>query len=163
DKRRMAYRLSTREIVLADVATLAPIAHLPTLEALNAAPLAFSPDGTQLAAATNQRTVLLWDLRRIREQLHARHLDWDQPAYPPEMAEAKKKPQIPVRVPGKVYDPAVRRQMEATAVALRLARDPFDAEAHLLRGTEFLRQQRWREATGDLTLAAVFQPENTTV
>ena len=44
--------------------------------------LAFSPDGTQLAAGRDH-IIHLWDLRRIREQLAALGLDWDAPPYPP--------------------------------------------------------------------------------
>jgi len=59
------------------------IGHLSTVQPLTATPLAFSPDGTRLAAATNQRTLLLWDLRAVRAQLAAHDLDWDLPAYLP--------------------------------------------------------------------------------
>jgi WD40 repeat protein len=44
--------------------------------------LAFSPDGTHLAAGRDH-IIHLWDLRRIREQLAALGLDWDAPPYPP--------------------------------------------------------------------------------
>ena len=45
-------------------------------------PLAFSPDSTKLVAGTTQRTALVWDLRRIRDQLVSRGLDWDALPYP---------------------------------------------------------------------------------
>jgi WD40 repeat protein len=44
--------------------------------------LAFSPDGTQLAAGRDH-IIHLWDLRLIREQLADLGLDWDSPPYPP--------------------------------------------------------------------------------
>jgi WD40 repeat protein/tRNA A-37 threonylcarbamoyl transferase component Bud32 len=44
--------------------------------------MAFSPDGTYLAAGRDH-IVHLWDLRRIREQLALRGLDWHAPPYPP--------------------------------------------------------------------------------
>jgi serine/threonine protein kinase/WD40 repeat protein len=44
--------------------------------------LAFSPDGTRLAAGRDHM-IHLWDLRLIRAQLAARGLDWDAPRYPP--------------------------------------------------------------------------------
>jgi WD40 repeat protein len=45
--------------------------------------LAFSPSGTQLAVATEGHVIQLWDLRRLRQQLAALKLDWDQPPFPP--------------------------------------------------------------------------------
>jgi WD40 repeat protein len=45
--------------------------------------LCFSPDGSQLAAATDNHTIHLWDLRSIREQLKELGLDWDAAAYRP--------------------------------------------------------------------------------
>jgi WD40 repeat protein/tetratricopeptide (TPR) repeat protein len=83
DGRMMALRLTPRQILLADVATGRTIAHLSTLQPLSATPLVFSPDGSRLAASTNQRTVLLWDLRAIRRDLTEMKLDWDEPSYPP--------------------------------------------------------------------------------
>jgi WD40 repeat protein len=44
--------------------------------------LAFSPDGTQLAAGRDH-IIHLWDLRHIRAQLAALGLDWDAPPYRP--------------------------------------------------------------------------------
>jgi hypothetical protein len=41
-----------------------------------------SPDGTHVAAGRDH-IIHLWDLRRIREHLAARGLDWDAPPYPP--------------------------------------------------------------------------------
>jgi WD40 repeat protein len=44
--------------------------------------MAFSPDGTHLAAGRDHM-IHLWDLRRIRAQLAGLGLDWDAPPYPP--------------------------------------------------------------------------------
>ena len=43
--------------------------------------MAFSPDGTYLAAGRDH-IIHLWDLRRIREHLAALGLDWDAPSVP---------------------------------------------------------------------------------
>src|SRR5262249_26376979 len=43
--------------------------------------MAFSPDGTRLAAGRDH-IVHLWDLRQIRAKLAALHLDWASPPYP---------------------------------------------------------------------------------
>ncbi|HEX8202024.1 MAG TPA: hypothetical protein VF590_16230, partial [Isosphaeraceae bacterium] len=45
--------------------------------------LCFSPDGAQLAAATDGPGVQLWDLRLIRRQLAVMGLDRDQPPFLP--------------------------------------------------------------------------------
>jgi WD40 repeat protein len=90
----MALSISPHQIQLADTATgREVIGHLSTVQPLTATPLAFSPDGTRLAAATNQRTVLLWDLRAVRAQLAEHDLDWDLPAYsPPDPADETRAP-----------------------------------------------------------------------
>jgi WD40 repeat protein len=55
---------------------------LATLEA--GRPLSFSPDNCLLAtAAEDQTTLLLWDLRLIRQRLADMGLDWDLPGLPP--------------------------------------------------------------------------------
>src|SRR5262249_24430562 len=43
--------------------------------------MTFSADGSRLAACES-RTLHLWDLRRLRRELAALGLDWDQPAFP---------------------------------------------------------------------------------
>jgi WD40 repeat protein len=47
----------------------------PDLQMINS--LCFSPDGRQLAVATNNHTIQLWDLRFIRQQLEELNLDCD--------------------------------------------------------------------------------------
>jgi hypothetical protein len=43
-------------------------------------PLCFSADGSQLAAYHEEtRRLMIWDLRRVREELAALKLDWDLP------------------------------------------------------------------------------------
>jgi WD40 repeat protein len=64
---------SGREVATLDAGT-GPSAHF--------ACLAFSPDGTRLAAGRDHM-IHLWDLRRIREELTVLGLDWDSPPYPP--------------------------------------------------------------------------------
>src|SRR5262249_7508049 len=72
---------------LIDPRTFEALATLTSPESSSSEPqriigLAFSPDGTYLAAAClTPRAVQLWDLRLIRQQLGARGLDWDLPPY----------------------------------------------------------------------------------
>jgi hypothetical protein len=42
----------------------------------------FGPDGTRLAATTDYNVLVLWNLRRIREELAALGLDWEMPPHP---------------------------------------------------------------------------------
>ncbi len=101
DGRLMAVSISPHQIRLADTATgREVIGHLLTVQPLAPTPLAFSPDGTRLAAATNQRTVLLWDLRAVRAQLAAKGLDWDLPAYPPPASDNQSRTPLKVEVIG---------------------------------------------------------------
>jgi serine/threonine protein kinase/WD40 repeat protein len=41
--------------------------------------LSFTPDNSQLATATSEGLIQLWDLRRCREQLGTMEIDWDEP------------------------------------------------------------------------------------
>jgi len=54
--------------------------------------LRFSPDDAYLAAACNNHTIQLWDLRSIRQQLAAMKLDWESPMLPPAMTNQYKGP-----------------------------------------------------------------------
>ena len=71
DGRLMALGIAPDQVLLADAATGRELARLTTLQPVAPTPLVFSPDGTKLVASTNQKTVLMWDLRRIRDQLEA--------------------------------------------------------------------------------------------
>jgi WD40 repeat protein len=72
-----------RGIRLIDPATGKDLAMLEAPEDNTTTWLCFSPDGTQLAAATDNHTIHLWDLRSIRARLKKLGLDWDAPPYPP--------------------------------------------------------------------------------
>ena len=94
--------------------------------------LSFSPDGSQLAASTGDYTVLLWDLRLIREQLAAIGLDWEWPPFPPQPRdEAAPRPWV-VRVE------------EPTLLAQQ-------GREHALAG-------RWEKASADFARAIELEP-----
>ncbi len=111
DGRLMALKMSPQQVLLADPADGHAIAHLTTLQPLNAAACAFSPDGSKLVALTNRRTFLVWDLRLVREQLAALGLDWDQPGddAKPRPTDATGAPPLEVRVVGEIPEPKVQR------------------------------------------------------
>ncbi len=83
DGKIMALPVTPQQILLADPADGRELARLSTLQPVNAFPAAFSPDGTQLAVVTGPRTVLVWDLRRMREQLATMGLDWEAADFGP--------------------------------------------------------------------------------
>ncbi len=114
DGRLMALGIAPDQVLLADVATGRELARLTTLKPVNPTLLVFSTDGTKLVAGTNQKTALVWDLRRIREELAPMGLDWDAPPYPTVPAASNAAgplpPPRPVRVVGEVIEPQARRR-----------------------------------------------------
>jgi WD40 repeat protein/Tfp pilus assembly protein PilF len=143
-------------------------------------PLCFSPDGTQLiAAAVENQTLVIWDLRALRQELQALDLDWDAPPYPP-AAKSGPLPRIDVDVVlGNFAQRAAADRLVTQAhsdlrsgkhaqalAALRQAVriDPTDAEAHnalawlLLTGPMSLRNPQ--EALPLARKASALAPED---
>ena len=125
------------------------------MRAVQPTPLAFSPDGTKLVAATDEKTVLVWNLRRIRGQLTPLGLDWNAPSYPAFTAitlgaTAVIPPPRPVRVVGEIVEPPVRRRTERAVLDRRLAANPDDTGARIHRGWLSLSEGRLPEAIADL-------------
>jgi tetratricopeptide (TPR) repeat protein len=151
--------------MLADAATGRELARLTTLHSVTPAPIAFSPDGTLLIAGTNQNTVLVWDLRRIRDQLASMGLDWDAPPYPPlsasSAAPGPMPPPRPVWVVGEVIEPQARRAAELAEMNRRLAANPDDADALIHRGWLLHQQTKWAGAISDLERRVRLRPKDT--
>ena len=158
----MALGIAPDQVLLADAATGRELARLTTLQPVTPTPLAFSPDGTKLVASTNQKTALVWDLRRIRDQLAPMGLDWDAPPYPTASAASDAAgplpPPRPVRVVGEVIEPQARRAAELAEMNRRLAAKPDDAEALIHRGWLFTQQKKWPEAIADLEQSLRLRP-----
>jgi serine/threonine protein kinase/WD40 repeat protein/tetratricopeptide (TPR) repeat protein len=154
DGRLMALQIASDQVLLAEAATGRELVRLTTLLPVTPTPLVFGPDGTKLVASTRQKTALVWDLRRIRDQLAPMGLDWDAPPYPVTSAATEASgplpPPRPVRVVGEVIEPQARRAAELTEMNRRLASDPDDAEALIHRGWLFTQQKKWPEAIADL-------------
>jgi tetratricopeptide (TPR) repeat protein len=159
DSRLVALSTSAQQIRLPEAATGRTIAHLSTLQSLQAAPVAFSPDGTRLIALTNQKTALVWDLRRIREQLLTMDLDWDQPPYPPKAASSSSPSIRSVRVIGEALEPSARRASELAALDKRL-RDNPDDDALVERGWLKLRTASAPDALADLERGSRLRPDD---
>ena len=154
DGRLMALGIAPDQVLLADAGTGRELARLTTLRPVTPTPLVFSPDGTKLIARTNEKTVLVWDLWQIRDQLAARGLDWGAPPYPdrPASRGALGPPASPraVRVIGEVVEPLARRAREMVEMNRRIAAQSDDADALLHRGWLFSQQKKWPEAIADL-------------
>ncbi len=165
DGRLMALGIAPAQVMLADAATGREIVRLTTLQPVNPTPLAFCRDGTKLAASTEQKSVLIWDLRRIRAQLVVLGLDWDAPSYPAssaivaESAAGSIPPPRPVRVVGEVLEPPARRKAERTEMDRRLRANPDDAEARIHRGWLSLTERKLPEAIADLDRLHRRQPD----
>jgi tetratricopeptide (TPR) repeat protein len=165
DGRLMALGIAPDQVLLAETATGRELARLTTLQPVTPTPLVFSPDGTKLVASTNQKTALVWDLRRIRDQLAPIGLDWDAPPYPSEPAASDAPgpllPPRPVRIVGEVIEPRARRAAELAAMSRRLAADPDDADALVHRGWLLHQEKKWAAAIADLERRLRLRPDDT--
>jgi tetratricopeptide (TPR) repeat protein len=162
DGRLVALSVSSPQIRLAATTTFSPLTHLTTLQPLGAKPLAFSPDGTKLIAATNRKTALMWDLRLIRQRLGPMDVDWEQPSFPPEgETPTTRRPSVrSIRVVGEVLEPSTRRAAELAALNQWLQAHPDDADALFERGGLELRLVRWSEAIADLEKGLRLRPDD---
>ncbi len=106
DGQIIAMSVTPQQILLADPADGREIARLSTLQPIGPRPAAVSPDGTKLAAITGRQTVLVWDLRRVRERLAEMGLDWEAPAFTGSDETRGTKP-LQVKVIGEVLRPAI--------------------------------------------------------
>ena len=164
DGRLMALGIAPDQVMLADGATGRELARLTTLRPVMPTPIVFSPDGTKLIAKTNQRTALVWDLRRIRDHLAQLGLDWEAPPYPtaPDSRDALGPAPAPrvVRVIGDILEPQARRAAEFAEMNHRLAAKPDDAEALIHRGWLFTQQKKWTQAIADFEHSLRIRPSD---
>jgi WD40 repeat protein len=92
----LAITTNMRSVRLVDPQTRHEIATLTAPDPQPISWLCFSPDGSQLAAATAAHVIHLWDLRRIRQQLAEMNLDWELPPY--RSAKGPGLPERPLKV-----------------------------------------------------------------
>ena len=166
DGRLMALGIAPDQVLLADAATGRELARLTTLQSVD-------PDAARLQPRRHeagrqrptQKTVLVWDLRRIRDQLAPLGLDWDAPPYPTPRPSRPTPlgpipPPRPVRVVGEVLEPQARRTAERAEMNRRLAANPDDAEALIHRGWLSLTERRLPEAIADLDHLLRLRPDD---
>jgi serine/threonine protein kinase/WD40 repeat protein/Tfp pilus assembly protein PilF len=139
-----------------ELATLtAPDPHIITC-------LCFSPDGTQLAAATQDNIIHLWDLRTLRQELATRQLDWDLPPYPPPKEGPALLMQVEVNADAAaaltaVGDPA-RLRFQVGLSSFVLAWNPLNVESVLERAEAYVRLGELQKASADYSLALALLP-----
>jgi serine/threonine protein kinase/WD40 repeat protein len=128
------------EVQLTDPATWRPVARLlgPDTSLVQIERSAFSPDGSQLVVSTTACILRVWDLRRLREQLHELRLDWDLPAYPPPHAGAKR----------------MRVEVDVTEFQRHL-----QAQDHVRRGYGHVQARRWSKAAAEYSAALELRPD----
>jgi len=85
----LAISREPRVIQLVVAETGEVLANLEAPLASNISYLRFSPDGSRLFALEYDQQVQVWDLRRIRAELHKLNLDWNAPPIPAETASAR--------------------------------------------------------------------------
>ncbi len=98
--------------------------------------------------------MLVWDLRKVRDQLGILGLDWDAPPYPAALelrdARGPMPPLKAVRVVGEGIDLQARHAAELAEMNRRLTAMPDDPEARIHRGWLYTQQKTWSEAIADL-------------
>src|SRR5262249_8169410 len=151
---------------LIDPRTFRDLATLTSPEVSSSEPqrihwLAFSPDGTHLAAACwTPHAVQLWDLRLIRRQLAALGLDWDAPAFPDASAQTPFGPLKVTVAPGALASTSNTPEAILERQTARLKDHPGDAEAHHQRADALVSLKRFEEAIADFTAALKARPND---
>jgi WD40 repeat protein len=98
-----ARTLSAQTIRLFEPSSGRELATLEAPEPQTLTGLAFSPDGSRLAAVTPTSVVHVWDLRTVRQELAAMKLHWDSPPLP---APSRTNRPLPIVVIGPSSQPA---------------------------------------------------------
>jgi WD40 repeat protein/tRNA A-37 threonylcarbamoyl transferase component Bud32 len=124
DSRILAFARTTTELQLYDLETSEEVARLLAPDARRIFVPCFSPDGSRLAVATLDRVIQVWDLRDVRGTLRGMGLDWDLPAFPPDVV----RPGEPLRVvllPDQIEAENLKPLASANCRAYALDTTPF--------------------------------------
>jgi serine/threonine protein kinase/WD40 repeat protein len=167
DSRLLVAQDSSRILHLVETETGRTLARLESPDLCHAMCAAFSPDGSRLVVTTKAGpSVRVWDLRTIRRQLAARHLDWDAPAYSDhDPADSSAPPLPPLQVDLGPLAGHIEHLNESPEILIerytaRLQQDPDDAEAFHHRGHALWQKNHTNEAIADLTQAIRLRPDD---
>jgi WD40 repeat protein/tetratricopeptide (TPR) repeat protein len=120
--------------------------------------MAFAPDGSRLAVAYSlEKTIRVWNLGLIRNQLAELGLDWEAMPLPAQEAESKRP--LSIRVVGAAaIHPAVELLHDVLSHGAALWRNPREAEAHYRLGLAFARGGAWATARIEFDRACALRP-----
>jgi serine/threonine protein kinase/WD40 repeat protein/tetratricopeptide (TPR) repeat protein len=131
--------------------------------------LTFNHDGTKLIGTDMDNLVIhVWDLRKLRAELRALDLDWDAPAYPPDLEDAQP-PREPPRLRvdlGSLEDDEVlgsrpskqHLQTVAGVNSVVLMFQPLNFKAYRQRGRAYGALKEHRQAIADYCTALALLP-----
>jgi serine/threonine protein kinase/WD40 repeat protein/tetratricopeptide (TPR) repeat protein len=174
DSRFLVVRDASKTIRLVETETGRTLARFESPDLCGVVWAALSPDGSRLAATTNDNaSVHVWDLRAIRESLSAMGLDWAGSAYSDDDPAAAALPPLPpIQVDFGPLAGHIEHYTESPSVlvqryGVRLQKDNKDVDAYHHRAharADLVRTRadlgRFHEAIADLTQAIRLQPED---
>jgi tetratricopeptide (TPR) repeat protein len=168
DSKILAILQNLRLVRLIDVATGKELGSLASPDPRGISYLAFSPDGSRLAAACGNGVIQAWDLRSLRQHLAGLGLDWDLPPYPP---VDRKREAVPLQIkvdignlsptpkpPAQGERDKLLQEVEKRSQAI--ARNPNDVEAYYQRGRLHIRLRDFAKARADLDRAIALKPDH---
>jgi tetratricopeptide (TPR) repeat protein len=110
-----------------------------------------------VAAAVETETLVIWDLRALRQELQRLNLDWDAPPYPE--AKRDRPGRIEVQVVGaELTDSRKMAEYQRQKAVADLFVNPFDADAHSRLGRQLLEDGNAERAHAHLSVALAFRP-----
>jgi WD40 repeat protein/serine/threonine protein kinase/Tfp pilus assembly protein PilF len=169
DGRLLAVAHTISLVRLLDPASGSEIATLTPAEPLFISWLCFSPDQSQLAVATENQVIHLWNLQAVRRRLAELRLDWDAPRLPPAPDQAPNTARLQVQV---IDEPVDLGKLPAQAVSGKevlqvirgltedIEQHPLSAELYVERASKHLLLREHAEAGRDLEKALELDPEN---
>ena len=125
----MALEMAPAVIHLKEVDTGRTVARFEDPHGDRATRLGFSPDGTRLVVVANYAGAIhVWDLRAIRAELKAMHLDWDWPEFPPAGTGDRAPGPVTIEAPPADGARLARAREQEARQAIERSRRDFEAD-----------------------------------